>query len=168
MISQLTIPAEIPGHLFVSSMPGRYSPFPSFLEYLETNDIARIVCLTPSEEVQLKSPEYWDAWRADTIPSIMTHFPIEDYGAPDDREGFFDLVSATVDDLRAGRHLIAHCGGGIGRAGTFAASVLLLLGETRQSAIQLVHRVGSSPQTDAQQELVTWVGQRHGEIPQAP
>ena len=157
MISTIKLPEAIPGRISVSSMPGRYSSLSSFNNYLRTNEVSKIVCLTPSEEIQVKSPDYWNAIVKEKINSEIQHLPIEDYGIPDDWEAFYALVVDMAEHVQKGEHVLVHCGGGIGRAGTFSASMLLYLRIPKITAIKLVHQVGSSPQTSKQRELVDWV-----------
>jgi len=157
MISTIKLPTTIPGKISVSSMPGRYSTISSFKNYLKDTLVSKIVCLTPSEEIQIKSPEYWSAIIKKELPAEIQHLPIEDYGVPDDWDSFYTLVADMANHVKKGQHVLVHCGGGIGRAGTFSASMLLHLRIPRATAIKLVHQVGSSPQTPKQRALVDWV-----------
>lgn len=157
LLKRLILPPAVSGQLFIGSMPGSYEPFTAFVKSLAQHDVSRIVCLVPREEVKRKSPLYWEAWQQGTLPCPVRHFPIEDHSVPPDRQSFLEVVVTTAGDLWSGRHIIAHCGGGIGRSGTFAASVLLALGASREEAIEAVHRAGSSPQTKEQSRLVDWV-----------
>ncbi len=157
MISTIKLPTVIPGKISVSSMPGRYSTISAFKNYLEENMVSKIVSLTPFEEIQIKSPEYWNAIIKQELRAEIQHLPIEDYGVPDDWSAFYALVADMAESVKKGDHVLVHCGGGIGRAGTFSASMLLHLRIPRVTAIKLVHQVGSSPQTPKQRALVDWV-----------
>jgi ADP-ribosyl-[dinitrogen reductase] hydrolase len=68
------------------------------------------------------------------------HLPIEDQCAPDEP---FELLWAQVGvklrtSLRDGEVFVLHCMGGLGRAGTIAARLLVELGESPESAIERV------------------------------
>ncbi len=85
----------------------------------------------------------------------FTHFPIEDYGAPTD-PGYASLVSDHVRKLQSGDSVFAHCAGGVGRAGTFAACLLVSDGMMADKAMQLVSqkRGVNSPETEGQRDFV--------------
>ena len=68
------------------------------------------------------------------------HLPIKDGHAPDERfEGAWTSVGpALVDLLRAGGRLVVHCKGGLGRAGTVGARLLIDMGEQPHAAIKRI------------------------------
>ena len=61
--------------------------------------------------------------------------------------------------------MLAHCGAGIGRTGTLAASVLVFLGVPLDQALETVHAAGSYPERPEQLELVEWVARSAGATP---
>ena len=68
------------------------------------------------------------------------HFPIQDVRPPDQR---FESLWANNRDailtlLRNGSRVLVHCRGGLGRAGTVAARMLIELGVAPQEAVTLV------------------------------
>lgn len=82
-------------------------------------------------------------------------FPIEDMGVPASRDDYRELVREVCDRLRAGRVVVVHCLGGLGRSGTLAASVLAELGMTADDAIAEVRNARPGAiQTTAQERLV--------------
>lgn len=85
----------------------------------------------------------------------FTHFPIDDYGAPSDPT-YPSLVADHFSRLRSGESVFAHCAGGVGRAGTFAACLLVADGMQADEAMQLVSqkRGVSSPETEGQRDFV--------------
>ena len=85
---------------------------------------------------------------------------ISDFGVPQDREKFLALAKNVADWLRQGEKIMIHCGAGIGRTGTLAVSVLLMLGSTLKEASQKVRESGSQPETDGQRALVKWIATR--------
>lgn len=71
-----------------------------------------------------------------------------------------DLAVAIALTLaRAGRHVVFHCRGGLGRAGTFAACALVVSGRTAEQAIAETRaaRPGAI-ETDAQAAFVAAFG----------
>jgi protein-tyrosine phosphatase len=82
-------------------------------------------------------------------------FPIHDLSAPP-----LARVRPFIDELvarvRAGERLIVHCGAGIGRAGTTAVAVCMVLGMTSDDALAHVraHRPLAGPEAGTQRELI--------------
>lgn len=68
------------------------------------------------------------------------HLPIPDVQAPDERfaTGWQRSGPALLDWLIAGQRVLVHCRGGLGRAGTVAAQILVELGVTPPDAIRRV------------------------------
>jgi protein-tyrosine phosphatase len=62
-------------------------------------------------------------------------FPFEDGGVPADEPGLWALVGRILDAVRAGRTVVVHCRGGLGRTGLVAASCLIELGRAPAEAI---------------------------------
>lgn len=65
-------------------------------------------------------------------------FPIPDGGVPDSMEAFRELIGRATHRLRLGQTVVVHCMGGLGRAGTVAASCAVACGLDPQAAIALV------------------------------
>ncbi len=69
----------------------------------------------------------------------VLRLPIPDGGTADpSRAG--QIVQAAASLARSGRHVVFHCRGGLGRAGTLAACTLVHLGWTPDEAIAEVRR----------------------------
>lgn len=85
------------------------------------------------------------------------HLPIRDRGVPDEA---FEAAWERAGDglrarLRAGFNVLIHCMGGLGRAGTIAARLLVELGWTPGEAIRAVRKVRPGAlETDEQEDLV--------------
>jgi protein-tyrosine phosphatase len=132
-------------------MPGRFEPFADFLRAAATAGATGIVCLAADAEIAALSPEYAVARRRGDLPLPVVGRPIPDFGAPDDRAAFADLVSGLCADLYRGGRLILHCAAGVGRTGLVAQQVLMAMGVDPGDARARVALAGSGPETRAQQ-----------------
>ena len=96
-----TVELPVPGTLYLHSMPGRFEPFARAAQAIAEYGIARVVCLTPMDEILDKSPEYHRAI-ATGLPWIHEFCPIRDYGVPGEVQNFSDLARKVADGLRLG------------------------------------------------------------------
>jgi len=138
-------------------MPGTHEPLSEWKTAISTSQIQWIVCLAPLDEIQQKSPNYFQAIETNNLPCEYKVFEVPDFGVPEDRNGFLELARQVAGRLKLGHHILLHCAGGIGRTGTFAICVLLALGIEPQQACKTVKTAGSGPETKAQKQLITWV-----------
>ena len=71
------------------------------------------------------------------------HLPIVDVSVPDDafEEDWLSAGEAIRATLRNGSNVLVHCRGGIGRAGTIAARLMVEFGWDAEAAIEEVRRV---------------------------
>lgn len=85
----------------------------------------------------------------------FSHFPIDDFDTPD-AATFPELINQLTTRLAQGENLFLHCAGGIGRAGTTAACLLVKHGMTAETAMALVSekRGEKSPETIDQENFV--------------
>jgi ADP-ribosyl-[dinitrogen reductase] hydrolase len=89
------------------------------------------------------------------------HLPIKDMSTPDKS---FERQWVTAGDqlrslLRSGKDVLVHCRGGLGRAGTIGARLLIELGMEPQSAIRSVRAVRPGAiETTAQEQYVLALG----------
>lgn len=88
----------------------------------------------------------------------VLRFPIQDMGVPQEAasERFANFVGEVVKHLEAGKNVVAHCRGGLGRTGMVVACVLVALGEhTADEAIGAVREARrGTVQTEEQAEFV--------------
>jgi protein-tyrosine phosphatase len=105
------------------------------------------------DEVEIRG--FYDAVARHGMRSVA--FEIVDGSVPDDhdRDAFDRMIDGLYADLEAGRNVVIHCKGGLGRSGMVAACVLVRSGLAPDEAIDVVreHRPGSI-QTFAQEEYV--------------
>jgi protein-tyrosine phosphatase len=158
MLRAVELPKAVPGSLYLHSMPGRYEPFEQARAAIVSKRIGRVVCLTPSDEIEAKSPDYHRAL-LQGVPWQHVAHPVTDFGVPEDRSAFGTLARDIANALRAGESILIHCGAGIGRTGTLAAAVLLALGSSLPEATRAVKRAGSSAETGGQRALLEWLEQ---------
>ncbi|MFI9810878.1 phosphatase domain-containing protein [Saccharothrix variisporea] len=103
-----------------------------------------VVCaLTDDEIAELDLADAPDAARD------YRHLPIPDFGVPADLDAELHRLAA---DVRAGRHVVVHCWGGIGRSSLIAAALLVLDGAEPAGAWQAIAeaRGREVPETDEQ------------------
>lgn len=156
MFRIVQLPDRVSGNLYLHSMPGRYETFSEAISSIVKLNIDTVVCLTPMNEILEKSPDYAEAIQTGNLPCNHRMFEIPDYDVPKDRERFLDLVRSVAEALQSGKHVLIHCGAGIGRTGTLAICVLMALGLEEDEAWQRVRDAGSCAENQAQRELITW------------
>jgi Cyclin-dependent kinase inhibitor 3 (CDKN3) len=127
-----------------------------------------IVCLCERDELVERYPAYVEWLRANEGGRALW-WPVPDLHAPD-----LDQALPMWGELRArvdgGEGLLLHCGAGIGRAGTVAAGLLVLMGVTPDRAVSHVaaHRPMAGPEVGAQSSLLRDLAAHlHGERPVA-
>ena len=59
----------------------------------------------------------------------LRRFPVVDVSVPTDPAAFAELVEQVYAELQAGKTVVAHCLGGLGRSGTLVACLLVRSGE---------------------------------------
>lgn len=150
------LPADVPGRLWLASMPGRFEPWPEFLAEARQLGIQRVVSLTPRSELAELSPSYHAAVLAGKLPFTWSHLPMRNFGLPEDIVGFRQEVRAVAGALRQGETVLLHCAAGMGRTGSAAACVLKALGMDTTQALRKVRDAGSNPQNAEQSGLVEW------------
>jgi protein-tyrosine phosphatase len=142
-------PADVglPGRIGLTFAPGKKDRFGRWdrdldadLERLrERYEVDRLVSL-------MQTREYDMLQIADLVARARAHgiavrrFPIRDVGAPPSRAmtRFLRMIEAILNDVHAGRTVVIHCRGGMGRTGLVAASCLVALGRAPGEAIRRV------------------------------
>ncbi len=154
--------------LYLDAMPGRRTPIDNWITEIAENRIDVVVCLASEAEIQKKSPDYADLRENKRngggqviLPvgdreTVLKDFPIKDFSVPaaDDVESFWILAAEIAHRLKEGFRVFVHCGAGIGRSGTFAVAVLMMMGKTVEDATQEITQVRSLPETEEQKALL--------------
>lgn len=93
---------------------------------------------------------------AESRGMTVHRLPIRDVDVPDRMAPVRDLVATIADHARAGRSVVIHCRGGLGRAGTIAGCFLVDQGLTPDAAVETLHEVRSpnSPETYEQEDFI--------------
>jgi protein-tyrosine phosphatase len=147
---------DVPGALWLASMPGRFEPWPAFVAEQARTRLALVICLTPREEIAGAAVAYHRAIVEGRLPFRWLNLPMRNYGLPLDVQGFRDGIEQAAAALRAGESVLLHCAAGMGRTGTAAACLLKHLGLPTDDALQRVRDAGSNPENAMQSGLVNW------------
>lgn len=114
-----------------------------------------LVCLQPASERELAglADEPDAALRAGLE---FLAFPIVDFGVPDHAQ-VGPLLDTLILRLNAGRHVVVHCYGGVGRSSVIAGALLVRLGTSAERAWQIIAQARGRPvpETDAQRHWLS-------------
>ena len=117
-------------------------------------DIHFVVCLVEEHELVDRYDPYVQ-WHRDNAGNPSVWFPIPDLTYPsfEDSIEFVEHVTALVRDKG---NMVVHCAAGIGRAGTTATAILMMLGMSMHEAMAHVraHRPMAGPETGRQEEFI--------------
>ena len=143
---------ELPGTL--STMAAPQGDLDVILPTLREQGVDTLVSLLPPDQATMLflADEPTAAYRA----GLAFHsLPVPDFGVPD-HAAFARPLRELSDQLTAGRHVVVHCWGGVGRSSMIAAALLVIRGSTPEAAW---HRVAYArgvpvPETDEQRDWV--------------
>jgi hypothetical protein len=149
-VDEIPLPADVPGRLFIC---GKHFVGPDPEGAVAHVGATAVVCLNAESELA-RYPAYV-AWLRDQPPGKVVWWPISDLGAPEPEEAL-DLLEELRSRLARSERLLLHCGAGVGRAGTVAAGLLVLMGWSLEEAIAHVraHRPLAGPEAGAQMQLL--------------
>ena len=93
---------------------------------VELGTTSLVPLLEDDELVRLKIPTLVESAKQRGLS--VQRFPYHDGGIPEDIQETVEFVQGICKRFEAGEHIVMHCNGGLGRAGTMAACVRLALG----------------------------------------
>lgn len=150
-IDQIPLPADCSGELWLCGKHVIGVDVEAALAFTGAN---HVVCLTQRHELIDRYPTYV-SWLDANQSSRATWAATPDLGtlSADDS---FQLYRTLTTLVQAGSKLIVHCAAGIGRSGTAAVGILMLLGTEIGEAEDIVadHRPMAGPETGPQRELL--------------
>lgn len=131
------------------------TPAPASLQKLEELHSAlqlnALVCLLPAEEL-LALNLGQEQQVCNGLGIDHYHYPIQDFGVPQNRASFDALAREVSERLLRGELIAVHCKAGIGRTSMFCIRTLQTLGVALDGAITIVRqsRHKTVPETPAQ------------------
>ena len=133
---------------------GKHFIGPKVEDVLASCDNAMAVCLVQEHELQDRYPHYVD-WQETHAGTRGIWFPIDDLSYPS-LDNSIEFITALTAHLHAGQSLVVHCAAGIGRAGTTAAALLIMLGMSANDALDHVrsHRPMAGPEAGSQRQFI--------------
>lgn len=133
---------------------GKHYIGPDVESVRSTHNIHYVVCLVEEHELVDRYDPYVQ-WHRNNAGNPSVWFPIHDlaYPAFDD---VFEFVEHVTELVRDKGSIVVHCAAGIGRAGTTATAILMMLGMPMQEAMAHVraHRPMAGPESGRQEEFI--------------
>jgi len=138
-------------HLGIMPRPRGYDWLSDDLRLLQREGVDVLVsALTPSESEELGlSAEAINCGRNNLL---FISFPIEDRSVPTSHTEFSALVDQLVEFSKNRKSVVIHCRAGIGRSSLIAASVLVRIGLTVDSAFRAIEESRGCPVPDAPEQ----------------
>ncbi len=140
----------LPGRIGLTIAPGKKDPWGPWDRDLETDlqclrvqfRVGLLVSLLEAHEYRLLGIRHLVS-RAKAHGMAVRRFPIRDVDAPPPSamSRFLSLIRAILEEARAGRTVVIHCRGGLGRSGLVAAACLVALGHEPEDAIRHVRTI---------------------------
>jgi protein-tyrosine phosphatase len=121
---------------------------------LACGEVVLVTLLEEGEMARLGLADLLD--RAKRSGFECLRFPIPDGTAPSNVEATALLVARMLERLAAGRTVIVHCLGGVGRSGTIAACTLVGAGRDPGEALDLVRAARAAAATAPGQEAFVY------------
>jgi protein-tyrosine phosphatase len=133
---------------------GKHAVAPDVEAVIAATGATTVVCLTERHELSDRYPGYV-AWLEDNRGERALWFPIPDLHAPAVNDVVM-MVAEVRARLESAGTVLVHCAAGIGRAGTLATCLLIMMGMNIDEALTHVaaHRPMAGPEVGAQRALV--------------
>jgi protein-tyrosine phosphatase len=133
---------------------GKHAIGPDVEAALVNLQLDAVICLNERYELADRYPNYV-RWLEVNQSDRAIWFPIHDLSSPG-LATMMPIYQQAIERLRRGDGLLVHCGAGIGRAGTTAVALCMLLGMAQDEALSHVraHRPMAGPEVGAQMDLV--------------
>jgi ADP-ribosyl-[dinitrogen reductase] hydrolase len=149
-VDEVPLP-EVRGRLWLA---GKHFVGPDAEAAIASVGATAIVCLNEAAELRDRYPDYV-AWLVANQPDRAIWHPVPDLHAPT-LEAALELLAELRRRVGDGEGLLVHCGAGIGRAGTVAAGLLVVLGTPVDDALRTVahHRPTAGPEAGEQSRLL--------------
>ncbi len=141
------------GTLYISPRP-QCEELTDWCNSARAAGVDHVVSLLAEEEVQ--AHDLTGESVALTAAGIsFEQFPVEDFGVPDGCE-FPGFAARLHKLLQTGECVLAHCAGGIGRAGTLASCLLVIDGVEADEAMRIVSAARGAivPESDIQRQFI--------------
>ena len=146
---RMPVPPHTAGRLSTMAQPYPDRLYEQF-RALRSNGVEVMVSLQPAAERQAAGFEGEPA--AAVRAGVEFHeVPVVDFGVPDRAEAA-PVIELLCDRIRAGRHVVLHCAGGIGRSSVLAGAILVRLGVPAAGVWRIIGdaRGCEVPETDEQ------------------
>ena len=143
--------ADVPGRMWLC---GKHHIGPDVHGVRTRAGNATVVCLVQRGELTDRYDDYV-TWLDENRNGSAIWFPVHDLSAPG-VDHAAELFMEIAERLRGGENFVVHCAAGIGRAGTTAVGVLMVLGMDAENAVRHVrkHRPMAGPEAGAQNDLI--------------
>lgn len=148
-------PETAPGRLGMMPRPQEGNKLEDDIKGLKAQGVDLVVCLL--EDWEQRSLDLTAESRLCLVHNIeFRHFPIPDFGVPNDEAAFSAFTQSLSKKLDEGKNVVVHCHGGIGRSSMAAAGILVNRGVPIAEVFEKVsrHREHPVPETVEQADFI--------------